>query len=88
VLEAMSAGKPVVATRIAGTDEAVADGKTGVLVPPRDSESLATAIRLLLAEPDRASRLARAGQECVRAEFRLERTVAAVAAQYDEVLGR
>ena len=88
VLEAMAAGKPVVATRIAGTDEAVADGTSGVLVPPRDPDALATAIRSLLAEPDRASRLARAGQERVRSEFPVGRTVAAVTAQYEEVLGR
>jgi glycosyltransferase involved in cell wall biosynthesis len=88
VLEAMAAGKPIVATRIAGTDEAVADGTTGVLVPPRDPDALAMAIRSLLADPDRASRLARAGQERVQSEFPVGRTVAAVAAQYEEVLGR
>ncbi len=50
VLEAMAAGKPVVATRIGGTAEAVVHGVTGMLVPPENPRELAAAIRTLLAD--------------------------------------
>jgi glycosyltransferase involved in cell wall biosynthesis len=42
ILEAMIAGKPVVATRVGGNPELVLDGETGFLVPPRDSQTLAS----------------------------------------------
>ena len=51
VLEAMAHAKAVIATPVGGTAELVADGETGLLVPPRDPERLAAAIRALAAEP-------------------------------------
>ena len=69
VLEAMASGKPVVATRVGGTDEAVQDGVTGLLVPPADSEALAHAIRRLLEERALAGRLAAAARESVHRDF-------------------
>jgi len=57
VLEAMAASKPVVATRIPGTEEAVVDGDTGLLVPPADPPALARAITALLVDPALARRL-------------------------------
>lgn len=50
VLEAMAAGLPVVATRIAGSEELVIDGETGLLVPVRDPAALAVALRRLLGD--------------------------------------
>lgn len=55
--EAMAAGKPVVATAVDGTPEAVRDGVTGLLVPPRDPERLGAAIGSLLARPERCRRM-------------------------------
>ncbi len=52
VIEAMAAGRPVVATDVDGTAEVVQDGVTGILVPPKDSEALAAGILRVLADAD------------------------------------
>jgi len=59
LLEAMTAGKPVVASRIAGIDEAITDDESGVLVPAGDADALAGALGSLLGDPDRRERLGR-----------------------------
>lgn len=69
ILEAMAAGLPVVSTPISGIPEAIADGETGILVPPGDSEALAEALERLLEDPALRCRLGRAGQERVRHDF-------------------
>lgn len=66
LLEAMAAGCAIVASRIAGIDEAVVDGTSGVLVPPGDPVALAVALDALLADPDCRRRLGAAA--AVRAE--------------------
>ena len=86
VLEAMAAGKPVIASAIGGTDEAVVHGETGVLVPPGDAEALAAAIRLVLSDTDLAQRLGAAGAARVRERFSANRMVQRVAAVYEEIL--
>ena len=62
VIEAMAAGKPVVATDIRGCREEVVDGVTGFLVPVRDADSLADRIRTLVTSPDLRDSQGRAGQ--------------------------
>jgi glycosyltransferase involved in cell wall biosynthesis len=69
VLEAMASGRPVVATRIGGTDEAVEDEVTGLLVPPADAGALAAAIRRLLADRLLARRLSESARDRVHGEF-------------------
>jgi len=86
VLEAMAAGKPVVATRIGGTDEAVEDGRTGILVPPRDPAALAGAIRTMLSDLPAARRMGEAGRMRVRHEFTAEAMVARTTKIYEELL--
>ena len=71
-LEAMAAGLPVVACRAAAIPEVVLDGRTGVLVPPRDPRALADALASLLADPARARALGAEGARGV-AEFTPER---------------
>jgi glycosyltransferase involved in cell wall biosynthesis len=83
VLEAMAAGVPVVATDVGGTPEAVADGETGVLVPPRDVDALAGAIDALLSDPERARRLGAAGRERARERFDAESAARRVVGLYD-----
>jgi glycosyltransferase involved in cell wall biosynthesis len=88
VLEAMAARVPVVATAIGGTDEAVVDGMTGVLVPPGDAAALANAVERLLSNPQLARRLSEAGAARIAEHFTAERMVARVEAVYDELLER
>ena len=85
VLEAMAAERPVVATAIGGTDEAVTHERSGLLVPPRNPEALASAIRRLRSDPDLARRLAKAGRERVEREFSSAVTAGQVMEIYDQV---
>jgi glycosyltransferase involved in cell wall biosynthesis len=73
VVEAMAAGVPVVATRTGGIPELVADGETGMLVPPGDAPALAAAIRALLADPAGARSIAARAEADARRRFGLER---------------
>jgi glycosyltransferase involved in cell wall biosynthesis len=69
LMEAMAAGVPVVATRIAGVPELVEDGISGFLVPPGNCEALAERISALLDDPALRQRFGRAGRAEVEAEF-------------------
>lgn len=88
VLESMAAGVPVVASRVGGIPEAVDDGRTGLLVPARDSAALATAIGTLLENRALARRFGDAGRQRVLRDFRLERVVLETEALYGELLAR
>ncbi|MDQ6833272.1 MAG: glycosyltransferase family 4 protein [Chloroflexota bacterium] len=67
--EGSACARPVVATRFGGFPEVVRDGVTGLLVPPRDPQALAQAIRTLLADPERRTRMGDAGRAHVVANF-------------------
>jgi glycosyltransferase involved in cell wall biosynthesis len=69
VMEAMAAGLPVVATRVGGNPELVQDGRTGVLVPPRDAAVLAHGIAFLLDHPQIAREFGEAGRQRIVQEF-------------------
>lgn len=69
LMEAMSAGVPVIASNISGIPELVADGETGLLVAPRDAEGIAAALQRLHADPGLRRYLAAAGRAKVVAEF-------------------
>lgn len=86
VLEAMAAGLPVVATRVEGTVDLIDDGKTGMLVMPRDVPGLATSILRLLDDPARARALGKAAQAHVRAHFPLDAMVRRHEQLYAELL--
>ncbi len=73
ILEAMAAGRPVVATRSGGIPELVEDGVTGILVPPRDELELSQALVRLLEDPNLRKRMGDAGQERLDRFFTRER---------------
>ena len=86
ILEAMAAGKPVIASDIRGNDEVVINGETGLLVPAADSTALAGAIRAILSDHAFAQRLAEAGRARVCHEFTEDNMVSSVAQVYDDTL--
>jgi glycosyltransferase involved in cell wall biosynthesis len=75
LLESMAAGVPVIATRVGGNPEVVEDGVSGLLVPTRDSATLAAAIGSLLDDEDLAYRLGQAGIARVSQLFSIESSV-------------
>ena len=74
VLEAMASGLPVVASRVGGIPELVADGTTGILVPPGSPDALARALIPLLQSPERRAALGRAARNAVVGRFSWART--------------
>ncbi|CAN5204084.1 glycosyltransferase family 4 protein [soil metagenome] len=88
VLEAMAAGLPVVATRIRGCREAVADGGTGFLVEPQNAAELTDAIEYLIAHPDDAARLGATGHERAVEHFAEARVLDHEIALYRQLLGK
>jgi glycosyltransferase involved in cell wall biosynthesis len=87
-LEAMACGRPVVATAVGGLVDTVADGVTGILVPPRDPAALGEALAALLADDERRAAYGAAGVRRARARYRWSRVVADTDAVYRQVLAR
>jgi colanic acid/amylovoran biosynthesis glycosyltransferase len=88
LMEAMAAGKPVIASTISGIPELVKDNVSGILVDAAYAGRLADGVRRLAADPSLRERLGRAGQQKVRQEFDVRRNAARLVAlfdRYDEV---
>ena len=85
-LEAMACGTAVVGSRTGGLPEVVADGQTGLLVPPGEPESLAEALNALIRDPDRAAAMGQAGRKRAVAEFGWAAIAAQTAALYAELV--
>ena len=88
VVEALAAGVPVVATDVGGVRDSVEDGRTGLLVPPRDPEALAQAVARLLADPAQASCYAEAGRDRVWQDFRQDAVVERLIDLYSTLVRR
>jgi glycosyltransferase involved in cell wall biosynthesis len=82
IREALACERPVVATDLAGMPELVIEGETGLLVPPRDPEALARALRRVIENPTWAQAMARAGGKRVDAHFSLRAKLDATEALY------
>lgn len=87
LLEAMAAGKPVVATSIGSIKEATRHGESALLVPARNPAALAAALAELTAHPDRAARLGRRGREIYEQEYNVARMTSQYLHLYQELLG-
>ena len=85
LIEAMAAGKPVVATRVGAVPDIVEDGRSGLLVPPEDPAALAEAIARLLNDRAAAARLGAQAQQRVREQFSLARMVGEMEVLYREL---
>ncbi len=79
IAEAMAMGKAVVVTRTRGQVDLVREGETGLYVPPGDPRALRGAIEHLLANPDEAARMGRAGRALAEKRLSLDRWVSKVA---------
>ena len=87
-LEAMACGTAVVGSRTGGIPEVVADGETGLLVPPGEPEPLAEALNVLLRDPDRAEAMGQAGRKRAVSEFGWPAIAAQTADLYAELTTR
>jgi glycosyltransferase involved in cell wall biosynthesis len=86
-IEASASGVPVVASRVGGVPEAVLHEKTGLLVPPRDVESLANACLTLIDNPDLRRRMGEAGRRFVERYYSWPDNTRLMAEVYRAALG-
>ena len=86
ILEGMAAGIPQVVTDVGGNAEAVVDGETGFVVPPKNPEALAGAILRLLEDEELRKKMGQAGQSRVEKYFSLERMIRETEQIYTELL--
>jgi len=87
-LEAMAAGKPLVATRVGGLPELVRPGETGLLVDEKDAEALAEAITTLARDPGMRARMGSAGRALIRDSMTWDKVAERFEAVYQRVLDR
>ena len=85
LLEAMAAGKPIVASRIEGYSAVLNHGEQGLLVPPKDSVSLAEALALLIRDSDLRSQMAEKGESTVE-QYRWEKVALQVMDYYTHLI--
>jgi glycosyltransferase involved in cell wall biosynthesis len=87
LLEALAAGRPIVATDVPGCREAVRDGENGLLVPSRDPEALAAALETLIRNPALRRQYGDRGRRRAETEFAVEIVNDATLRLYREMFG-
>jgi glycosyltransferase involved in cell wall biosynthesis len=88
LIEAMAAGRPVVATGVGGVPDVVTDGVTGLLVPSGAPDQLAVALRRVVDDPDLCGRIGAQAREAVRRRYSSERLVTDMWHLYTDILDR
>ena len=88
IIEALAAGRPVVATDVGGVSDVVDEGETGFLVPAGDTDALAAQLALLASDPECRETMGRLGRERALHRYAVERLVDDVDALYRELLAR
>ena len=86
IVEAMAAGKPLVATAVGGVVDVVVDAVTGYLVPPSSPPALAEGIERLLADPERALAMGACGAARARELFYASNVISRLESIYEGVL--
>ncbi|MBU1863216.1 MAG: glycosyltransferase family 4 protein [Candidatus Omnitrophica bacterium] len=88
IIEAMSLGKAVIATNVGGNPEAINDGIHGILVPPKDSQSLASAIIMLVKDEDTRRQLGRQARKRVEDFFSIHTHVEKIQNIYMDLMAK
>lgn len=86
LIEAASCERPIVTTDMPGCREIVRHGENGLLVPPKDVQALASALRKLIGDAELRRRMGRAGRALVKTEFSLQKVVEETLSVYDALL--
>jgi glycosyltransferase involved in cell wall biosynthesis len=86
IIEAMACGKPVVASNVGGIPEIIDDGKSGLLVPPKNEQSIADAVIRLLTIKTLAASIASAGRKIVEEQFNVRGQITKIEEILDECL--
>lgn len=86
VLQAMAAGKPVVATAVSGTPEAVKEGVTGFLHPPHDASGMARSLERILKDRVLGKKMGIAGRKGLKGSFLITEMLSQIEDLYQEVM--
>ncbi len=86
LLEAAACGRPIIATDVPGCREVVVNGESGLLVPARDADALAAAIKTLLEDPSMRTAMGERGRHLAEQEFSVERIAQQTLTLYHDLL--
>jgi glycosyltransferase involved in cell wall biosynthesis len=86
IIEALAAGRPVVATKVGGVPDVVEEGETGFLVRPRDTHAIAERLEILARDPERRAAMGELGRRRMLERYAVDRLVSDVDVLYRELL--